>query len=159
MDWKSSQGKPFNYFSYGAAVSEVEIDCLTGDHQVSCGIIYCCILHICMLLQVLHTYIVMYIHVCMLLQVLRTDIVMYIHVCMLLQVLHTDIVMYIHVCMLLQVLRTDIVMDVGKSLNPAIDIGQIEGGFIQGYGLFCLEQLKVMYTHLLEFLNKGILFI
>ena len=52
--------------------------------------------------------------------------------------------MFIHVCMLLQVLRTDIVMDVGKSLNPAIDIGQIEGGFIQGYGLFCLEQLKVM---------------
>lgn len=27
-------GTPFNYFSYGAACSEVEIDCLTGDHQV-----------------------------------------------------------------------------------------------------------------------------
>lgn len=48
----------FNYFTYGAACSEVEIDCLTGDHQV---------------------------------------------------------------------IRSDIVMDLGSSLNPAIDIGQIEG--------------------------------
>lgn len=62
----------FNYFTYGVAVSEVEIDCLTGDHQV---------------------------------------------------------------------LRVDIVMDLGESLNPAIDIGQVEGGFIQGYGLFVLEEM------------------
>lgn len=34
----------------------------------------------------------------------------------------------------------DIVMDVGESLNPAIDIGQIEGAYMQGYGLFTLEQ-------------------
>ncbi|KAG5679790.1 hypothetical protein PVAND_009328 [Polypedilum vanderplanki] len=40
-----------------------------------------------------------------------------------------------------QVIRTDIVMDVGSSLNPAIDIGQIEGAFMQGYGLFVLEEL------------------
>ena len=40
-----------------------------------------------------------------------------------------------------EVLRTDIVMDLGESLNPAIDIGQIEGGFMQGYGLFVMEQL------------------
>lgn len=61
-----------HYYTHGSAVSEVEIDCLTGDHQV---------------------------------------------------------------------IRTDIVMDVGSSLNPAIDVGQIEGAFIQGYGLFTLEEL------------------
>lgn len=43
-----------------------------------------------------------------------------------------------------QVLKTDIVMDLGESLNPAIDIGQVEGGFIQGYGLFTIEDL--MYS-------------
>lgn len=64
--------RPYNYFTHGAAVSEVEIDSLTGDHQI---------------------------------------------------------------------IRTDIVMDVGSSLNPAIDIGQIEGGFMQGYGLFTLEEM------------------
>ncbi|KAI8505448.1 hypothetical protein Bbelb_166370 [Branchiostoma belcheri] len=70
-DTQKNEGRPFNYFCYGAAVSEVEIDCLTGDHTV---------------------------------------------------------------------LRTDIVMDVGDSLNPAIDIGQIEGAFVQGYGLFTMEE-------------------
>ncbi|KAK7788687.1 hypothetical protein R5R35_008349 [Gryllus longicercus] len=70
-DWEKNEGNPFNYFTFGVACSEVEIDCLTGDHQV---------------------------------------------------------------------LRSDIVMDLGESLNPAIDIGQIEGGFIQGYGLFTLEE-------------------
>lgn len=72
-DFKTNSGNAFNYFSFGVACSEVEIDCLTGDHKV---------------------------------------------------------------------LRTDIVMDVGVSLNPAIDIGQIEGGFTQGYGLMMLEQQK-----------------
>ncbi|XP_071799961.1 xanthine dehydrogenase/oxidase-like [Asterias amurensis] len=73
-NWETSKGKPFNYFTDGVAVSEVEIDCLTGDHQV---------------------------------------------------------------------LRSDIVMDVGDSLNPAIDIGQIEGAFIQGYGLYVLEDYRI----------------
>ncbi|XP_053162879.1 xanthine dehydrogenase/oxidase isoform X2 [Hemicordylus capensis] len=72
-DYEKNEGKPFCYFSYGAACSEVEIDCLTGDHKN---------------------------------------------------------------------LRTDIVMDVGTSLNPAIDIGQIEGAFVQGIGLFTLEELR-----------------
>ena len=39
------------------------------------------------------------------------------------------------------VLKTDISMDLGESINPAIDIGQIEGAFMQGYGLFVMEQL------------------
>ncbi|KAH9502657.1 hypothetical protein Btru_074041 [Bulinus truncatus] len=74
MDWNRKVNSPFFYFTFGAAYSVVEIDCLTGDHQV---------------------------------------------------------------------LYTEIVMDVGHSLNPAIDVGQIEGGFLQGYGLWCLEQVKV----------------
>lgn len=41
-----------------------------------------------------------------------------------------------------KVLRTDILHDVGDSLNPAIDIGQIEGGYIQGLGWLTSEELK-----------------
>lgn len=40
------------------------------------------------------------------------------------------------------VLRTDIIQDVGQSINPAIDIGQIEGGFIQGMGWLTTEELS-----------------
>eukprot|EP00117_Sycon_ciliatum_P032245 scpid13149/ scgid2110/ Xanthine dehydrogenase/oxidase; Xanthine dehydrogenase; Xanthine oxidase; Xanthine oxidoreductase len=42
-----------------------------------------------------------------------------------------------------QVLKTEIVMDVGNSLNPAIDIGQIEGAFVQGMGYFTMEESVV----------------
>uniref|UniRef100_A0A8D2KYG3 FAD-binding PCMH-type domain-containing protein n=1 Tax=Varanus komodoensis TaxID=61221 RepID=A0A8D2KYG3_VARKO len=73
MDWEKGEGRPFEYFVYGAACSEVEIDCLTGDHKN---------------------------------------------------------------------IRTDIIMDVGCSINPAIDIGQIEGAFVQGLGLYTMEVLK-----------------
>lgn len=40
-----------------------------------------------------------------------------------------------------RLLRTDILHDVGTSLNPALDIGQIEGGFIQGAGWLTCEEL------------------
>ena len=50
-------------------------------------------------------------------------------------------------------LRTDIVMDVGQSLNPGIDIGQIEGGFMQGYGYFTMEEVR--YTTSGHKLTKG----
>uniref|UniRef100_A0A8D0L1Z4 Aldehyde oxidase n=1 Tax=Sphenodon punctatus TaxID=8508 RepID=A0A8D0L1Z4_SPHPU len=73
MDWEKGEGRPFDYFLYGAACSEVEIDCLTGDHKN---------------------------------------------------------------------IRTDIVMDIGCSINPAVDIGQIEGAFVQGIGLYTMEELK-----------------
>ena len=76
IDFVNGRGsKAFGYCVYGAAVTEVEVDCLTGDHHVS-------------------SY-------------------------------------YIFKLKDFQVLRTDIVMDVGDSLNPAVDIGQIEGAFVQ----------------------------
>uniref|UniRef100_A0A9L0JQV5 aldehyde oxidase n=1 Tax=Equus asinus TaxID=9793 RepID=A0A9L0JQV5_EQUAS len=82
MNWETGEGHPFEYFVFGAACSEVEIDCLTGAHKN---------------------------------------------------------------------IRTDIVMDIGHSINPALDVGQIEGAFIQGMGLYTIEELKyspqgVLYT-------------
>ena len=72
VDPLTLQGRPFLYFAWGAAVSEVAIDTLTGEHRV---------------------------------------------------------------------LRVDILHDTGRSINPAIDIGQIEGGFVQGMGWLTCEEL------------------
>jgi len=66
------EGRPFLYFAYGAAVTEVVIDTLTGENRI---------------------------------------------------------------------LRCDILHDCGTSLNPALDIGQIEGGFVQGAGWLTTEEL------------------
>ena len=71
-DRRTLTGRPFFYFAYGAAVSEVAIDTLTGEHRL---------------------------------------------------------------------LAVDILHDVGRSLNPAIDQGQIEGGFMQGFGWLTMEEL------------------
>jgi len=66
------QGRPFYYFAYGAAVTEVVIDTLTGENRI---------------------------------------------------------------------LRADVLHDCGASLNPALDIGQIEGGYVQGAGWLTMEEL------------------
>lgn len=71
-DRDTLQGRPFYYFSYGAAVSEVIVDTLSGEWKL---------------------------------------------------------------------LRADILHDAGNSINPAIDIGQVEGGFIQGMGWLTSEEL------------------
>ena len=71
-DAKTMQGRPFFYFAYGAAVSEVVVDTLTGESKL---------------------------------------------------------------------LRADVLHDVGSSLNPAVDIGQVEGAFIQGMGWLTTEEL------------------
>ena len=71
-DRVKGEGRPFFYFAYGAAVTEVVIDTLTGENRI---------------------------------------------------------------------LRCDILHDAGASLNPAIDIGQIEGGYVQGAGWLTTEEL------------------
>ncbi|XP_053400447.1 xanthine dehydrogenase/oxidase-like [Mercenaria mercenaria] len=42
-----------------------------------------------------------------------------------------------------QALQADLFMDIGKSLNPAIDIGQIEGAFVQGLGMVTSESMEI----------------
>ena len=71
-DRDSFSGRPFYYFAWGAAVTEVVVDVLTGEHRV---------------------------------------------------------------------LRADILHDCGDSLNPAVDLGQVEGGYVQGVGWLTTEEL------------------
>lgn len=56
------------------------------------------------------------------------------------------------------VLRSDVVMDVGRSLNPAIDIGQIEGAFIQGQGWSTIEEPLFSPTTGFCNINFGLIF-
>ncbi|KAF2806742.1 uncharacterized protein BDZ99DRAFT_421912 [Mytilinidion resinicola] len=51
------------------------------------------------------------------------------------------------------VLRTDLMMDVGNSINPAIDYGQIEGAFVQGQGMFTIEESLWLKSG--EFATRG----
>ncbi|KAK2596252.1 hypothetical protein QQS21_006344 [Conoideocrella luteorostrata] len=51
------------------------------------------------------------------------------------------------------VLRADVMMDIGRSINPAIDYGQIEGAFVQGQGLFTMEES--LWTKKGEIFTKG----
>lgn len=137
-NWDTGTGNPFNYYTQGAACAEVEIDCLTGDHLVSPGILPC-------LWKLPHPAPRKRWYLC-----------------------PVGGLYFLCFTVSSQVLRTDIVMDVGTSLNPAIDIGQIEGAFvqvslrypmdnlhlilmscsmnihllIQGYGLFTLEEQR-----------------
>ncbi|KAJ1026109.1 hypothetical protein NDA18_003768 [Ustilago nuda] len=74
-NWKDGTGTPFYYFTQGVAISEVELDTITGDHRI---------------------------------------------------------------------VRADVHMDIGRSINPSIDVGQIEGAFTQGFGLFTLEETLYM---------------
>lgn len=56
-----------------------------------------------------------------------------------------------------KVIRADVLMDLGKSINPAIDIGQIEGAFVQGMGWLTTEEL-VWGTKAHSWIKEGQLF-
>ncbi|WCJ41570.1 aldehyde oxidase 4 [Euphorbia peplus] len=48
------------------------------------------------------------------------------------------------------ILRSDMIYDCGRSLNPAVDLGQIEGAFVQGIGFFMLEEYTTNEDGLIE---------
>jgi xanthine dehydrogenase/oxidase len=56
-----------------------------------------------------------------------------------------------------KVVRADVLMDVGKSINPALDIGQIEGAFLQGMGWLTMEEL-LWGTKAFPWIKEGQLF-
>jgi xanthine dehydrogenase/oxidase len=58
---------------------------------------------------------------------------------------------------LFDVVRADVLMDVGHSLNPAIDIGQVEGAFVQGIGRWTMEQLVWGDPHNFPGIEPGVL--
>ena len=45
------------------------------------------------------------------------------------------------------ILRSDLIMDLGKSINYSIDVGQVEGAFVQGIGLYTIEDLLHMSSN------------
>ena len=58
-----------------------------------------------------------------------------------------------------KILQVDILHDAGKAINPAIELGQIEGGFVQGAGWLTMEEVKwksngQITTHSPSQLNK-----